>query len=374
MAGSSCASCEHHKSKSNPTPGKLVPGQSGKCTRPEGPCKDDKMNEINTPQIEEVHTEPIPEITPARALELANIQNTAAVADQATMQYGAVYKAIGRIEGMDFLRRVGDVAIAQAFIEVRSSKQYKGFPYKDEAGNLRHVEDFDEFCKVAFGKSYTRCYELSKNLHLLGSDLYESAERIGFRAKDYRALQALPPEEQEVVKQALESESREQVLDILQDMAARHALEKAASKKEAAELKADAEAKDKVLQAKQQRLDKAELELEKLKSLGMEDNVQRRLEIEGSAVRKLNELHVAALAEMNKFFGYVETMRDTAGMSTHTASYAVQIAHALCEDISGALLEHNIPVDFEEIVNPQWLRSAAKDDLIRGNIGEGGVR
>jgi hypothetical protein len=31
-------------------------------------------------------------------------------------------------------------------------------------------------------------------------------------------------------------------------------------------------------------------------------------------------------------------------------------------------------VNFEEIVNPQWMRSVAKDDLERGNTSEGGVR
>ncbi|MGE4293920.1 MAG: hypothetical protein AB7E32_17145 [Desulfovibrio sp.] len=373
MSGSSCASCEHHKSKSNPTPGKLVPGQSGKCTRPEGPCKDDnKMNEINTPLVEEVHTEPIPEITPARAAELERIQNSAAVADQAVLDMAPVSEALGRIRTAEFFRRIGDVVIAQTFSDLRNSKKYKDYPIKGEDGIIRRCQNFEEFCQTAFGKSYKRCHELSQNLHTLGSDLYESAERIGFRAKDYRVLKALPPEEQEVVKQAIASESKEQVLDILQDMAARHASEKAASKKETADLKADMEAKDKVLQAKQQRLDKAELELEKLKSLGMEDSVQSRLEIEGNAVKKLNELHVAALVELNKFFGYIQTIRN-AGVSTHTDGYAVQIAQVICEDISGQLLEYNIPVNFEEIVNPQWLRSAAKDDLDRGNTGESGV-
>lgn len=324
---------------------------------------------------DEPRTDPIPEITPDRAQELERIQNSAAVADQAVMQYGAVYKAIGRIEGMDFLRRVGDVAIAQAFIEVRSSKQYKGFPYKDEAGNLRHVEDFDEFCKVAFGKSYTRCYELSKNLHLLGSDLYESAERIGFRAKDYRALKALPPEEQEVVKQAIASENKEQVLDILQDMAARHASEKAAAKKEAADLKADMEAKDKVLQAKQQRLDKAETDLAKLKSLPKNADTELRLAREAEAVKQLNGLHIETLAKFKEFLAQIEAVTETEGISAHTASYAMQVAQVLCEDIGAALAEQGVPVDFENIVQPEWLRGEAKADHESGKVTDafGGV-
>jgi len=317
---------------------------------------------------DEPRTDPIPEITPARAQELANIQNSAAVADQAVLNAEDVYKAIGRIEGIEFTRRVGEVAIAQIFTEVRSSKQYKGMPYKDSDGVTRHVGTFEEFCKVKLGKSYNRCLELSQNLHTLGSDLYESAERIGFRAKDYRALKALPPEEQEVVKQAIASESREQVLDILQDMAARHASEKAAAKKEAADLKADMEAKDKVLQAKQQRLDKAETDLAKLKSLPKNADTELRLEREAEAVKKLNGLHIETLAKFKEFLAQIETVTETEGISAHTASYAMQVAQVLCEDIGAALAEQGVPVDFADIVQPEWLRDEAKADHEAGKV------
>jgi hypothetical protein len=51
----------------------------------------------------------------------------------------------------------------------------------------------DEFCRAYLGKSYNRCLELSQNLNLLGEELYESTQKIGFRARDYAALRALPP-------------------------------------------------------------------------------------------------------------------------------------------------------------------------------------
>jgi hypothetical protein len=317
---------------------------------------------------DEPRTDPIPEITPDRAQELERIRNSAAVADQAVLDAGEAFRTIGQIESLDFVRHVADVAAAQAFDKIRKNKGYKNLPYTDAEGNRRYVADLEEFCQVFLGKSARRVRELTQNLHTLGSDLYESAERIGFRAKDYRALKALPPEEQEVVKQAIASESREQVLDILQDMAARHASEKAAAKKEAADLKADMEAKDKVLQAKQQRLDKAETDLAKLKSLPKNADTELRLEREAEAVKQLNGLHIETLAKFKEFLAQIEAVTETEGISAHTASYAMQVAQVLCEDIGAALAEQGVPVDFADIVQPEWLRDEAKADHEAGKV------
>lgn len=50
--------------------------------------------------------------------------------------------------------------------------------------------------------------QLADNLNLLGPELYEQAEKIGFKARDYQALKALPSDEQEIVKQALEAQNK----------------------------------------------------------------------------------------------------------------------------------------------------------------------
>ena len=49
----------------------------------------------------------------------------------------------------------------------------------------------------------------------MGDTLFEQAERIGFRTRDYAALKALPSEDQALVKQAIETGTREEVIDQL---------------------------------------------------------------------------------------------------------------------------------------------------------------
>lgn len=68
--------------------------------------------------------------------------------------------------------------------------------------------------------------QLAYNLNLLGPELYEQAEKIGFKVRDYQALKALPSDEQEIVKQALEAQNKESAVDLMQEMALKHKKEK----------------------------------------------------------------------------------------------------------------------------------------------------
>lgn len=175
-------------------------------------------------------------------------------------------RCLGRIEALEFSATVAARAQVEVFIELKQSKAYRAIQYRDAEGNRRHVADLEEFCERFLGKSGKRIREMAQQYHLLGGDLYEAAERIGFRNQDYRALKALPAEDQELIKQAMSADTdRDQVIDLLQEMAARHASEKAALQAEAKEATETAEARDTLIQNKQARLDQLEEENHKLK-------------------------------------------------------------------------------------------------------------
>lgn len=304
-------------------------------------------------------TPAVPEITPERGAELAQIQDTAALVDQAVMDSSDVFRDLGRIEAASFFARIGNISAAQFAARVRQEKKYKGLPYIDQDGNRKHVSDFDEFCEVFLGKTGRYVRDLVNNLHTLGSDLYESAERIGFRARDYAALKALPPSEQEVVKQALASDSKEQVLDILQDMAARHVAEKDAARKEREELKATLDARDEVLKDKSGRLDKLSEQLEKLKRLPENRREKLRLEQEQAAAERLTKAVIGVQAAINTLCQELADIK-AAEVSVYTQQYADQTASWVCQQIQYALQENGIQVDMAEIVLPEWMREAAK--------------
>lgn len=177
-------------------------------------------------------------------------------AHRMVLDYEGVLRDLGRFDALEFLRRVGDVAIAQIFENVRNSGAYKGLPYINEQGEPSTIGDFQEFCEVKIGKSYSRCAELAQNLRALGPDLYEQSEKLGLRNIDYKALRALPADEQTLVKRAVEeAKTRDEVLDLLQELAAKHHREREEKDKQIADLTADSEATGRVLEEKNRKLD-----------------------------------------------------------------------------------------------------------------------
>jgi hypothetical protein len=313
-----------------------------------------------------VQTEPaepeapaVPEITEERGAELTQMQGTAALMDQAIMDSADVFKALGRIEASAFFARIGNISAAQFAQQVRQGKKYKGLPYNDQDGKRKYISDFDEFCEVFLGKTGRYVRDLVSNLHTLGSDLYEAAESVGFRAKDYAALKALPAAEQEVIKQALASESKEQVLDILQDFAAARAAEREAAKKESDELKADKDALDKLLKDKSEKLDGLTVKLEKLRSLPENKRQKLRLEQEEQAAMKLAEAVIGVQAAVNEFCRQLADIKG-AEVSIYTQQHADATASWLCQQIQYALQENGIQADMAEIVLPTWMRETAK--------------
>lgn len=201
-------------------------------------------------------------IPAGHAVTIADEQETKAI--EAEMAFEAA-RAIGQIEAMQFTRDIADLSSVQIFLKIKNNKAYRALTVKDADGKPRRVADLEEFCERFLGKSARRMQELASNYHLLGPQLFETAERIGFRAQDYRTLKALPADDQAVIKQAMAADDRDQVLDLLQEMAARHASEKAALTAKARESEETAEARSEVIAKKETRINEQEEAIQKLK-------------------------------------------------------------------------------------------------------------
>ncbi len=135
-------------------------------------------------------------------------------------------QAAGAIKATMHLRRVADCMIAQIYVKVKQTKCYLGLPYRNKEGEPATCRRLEDYCEAYLGKSYRRCQELERNLTLLGSELYESAEEIGFSARDYNALNALPADDQEAVRVALSGDDTGRSLQLLGDLIARQYAEK----------------------------------------------------------------------------------------------------------------------------------------------------
>lgn len=173
---------------------------------------------------------------------------------------------IGSLRALDFIRKISGRAQVEIYLRQVKTKAYKAVSYTNAEGQTEKFPDIDTFCAVYLGESGRNLRNKASNYHLLGAELFEVSERLGFKGKDYTALKALSADDQEVIKQAMSPDAdRGQVLDLLQEMAMRHASEKAALTAKAKEAEETTEARDTLLKNKQARLDDLEEQNHKLK-------------------------------------------------------------------------------------------------------------
>lgn len=248
--------------------------------------------------------EPVEALTPAEAKgvdqALTAIAQEASIVTALEQKQGISFEVgqqVGRIQALKLISDVSEKAIVETFIQIRDSKKYKEILIPGPDGQFRPSEDFFEFCELVFGKSYKSLAELAQNYNLLGGELYEHAERLGLRTKDYRALRALPDDEQKLVQLTLaEAGDRESVADLIHELADRHAQERAALRKDLDDAQADLKAKDKVLADKSEQLDAARAKLERRAAL---PDAEREKDFEQS----LNDTTQDVIGAMQKLRG-----------------------------------------------------------------------
>lgn len=210
------------------------------------------------PDIEVDTTGPLPEghsIIQADEAELNAIEND--------MAYVAG-KLASRIETALFYETVSQKIVVESYIELKKNNAFRALTFKDTDGKTKNISSLDEFCEHFLKKSQRRVQQMANNYHLIGADLYDTAEQIGFRQKDYTALKALPAEDQDVIKQAMQAD-RDQVIDLLQEMAARHASEKTELTAKATEAEETARARSEVIASKEAKINSLEEANSKLK-------------------------------------------------------------------------------------------------------------
>ena len=160
-----------------------------------------------------------PEVLPAVASRIEAAQDAAltGVETEAMLELGM---RLGHMEAASFFSNICDSVLLSSYENVKKSKAWRFL--KDRNGQI--FESLDAFCRERFGYSYSRLQQVSANRNLIGQQAFEQAERIGLRQVDYKAIRALPAPEQELVRRAVEeSASRDEVLGLLQELAARSA-------------------------------------------------------------------------------------------------------------------------------------------------------
>lgn len=194
-----------------------------------------------------------------------DIQNSTALAAKALTQDKAqAYEMLGMIKMSDFHRKVATVSHLKVLAEFKETNRYNGLELKDSLGNWRHVATWEDFCDC-IGFSRRKVDEDLQNLNLLGEDFLETSQRLGLGYREMRKLRKLPEDARAEIVEADYSEAtdKEELLEKIEDLTAKHAKEKAELESKLKRKTDDYDAQSRVLDNKNKRIDQLDAELEK---------------------------------------------------------------------------------------------------------------
>lgn len=154
------------------------------------------------------------------------------------------------------------VARIRLFDEIKESNKYKDLAITGPDGNLATARTLEEFCSIVFGVGYAKMVESSKDLAALGRDGYESANRLGLNRKQLRLIRSLPDAQRTAVAEAIQSESKADVVAIIEDLAA----ELSQAQADVVEAKAETAARDLVIADKNNAADKLRTQLKRIQA------------------------------------------------------------------------------------------------------------
>jgi hypothetical protein len=140
----------------------------------------------------------------------------------------------------------------KVFIEIKESNDFKDLPILRADGNVRPAQTLDELCPLVFGRSYRVMAEQAQNFGLLGEGAFEAVQRMGLNRHQLRLIRSLPDAQRTAVAEAIQAESKSEVVAIIEDLAA----QLADSHNSLAEAKAEKIATEKLLENKNKQLDK----------------------------------------------------------------------------------------------------------------------
>lgn len=176
----------------------------------------------------------LPELVPnAGALMLNDVNSANDIEKEAALDLG---RSLGQMESAMFFGNISEAIVLSAYENVKKSKVWKNL--KDKSGNV--FPTLNEFCQSKLGYSARRLEQIIANRSIIGQEAFEQASRLGLRQVDYNAIKTLPAPDQELIRRAVEdAQSRDEVLDLLQELAGRHAQAAQKLTKELADVQAD---------------------------------------------------------------------------------------------------------------------------------------
>jgi len=204
-----------------------------------------------------------------------------------------VNRLLGQAEAYSSIAKFSNVVGLSKLAYIKENQLYKAFKGKSaispKGEKIADVGTWEGFCKLA-GTSKSKADDDLKNLAAFGEEALESLKSIGAGYRDLRKLRQLPEEERELIIQGevVKVDDKETLVDLIEEMAARHAKEKESLKEQAETSRQELEASRRVTQDKSSRIAELEEQLHRRQTMSPDQRVEdfsRRLEAAGLRAR-----------------------------------------------------------------------------------------
>lgn len=207
-----------------------------------------------------------------KAEELREISGYTAERDMANQLLGQVQAAL----------TVGDFAKSLSVLKLKNIKENKSYRHLsgqvafDKDGNkIANVGTWAGFC-AAIGISRQKADEDIANLKVLGEEALSSLQRIGFGYRELSRLRRLPEPDRETIinGEAVRLDDKDEVLALIDDLAAKHVKEKETLQRKADALQKDLDAARSVAENKGRKLNELEEQLHRRERMKPDERVE----------------------------------------------------------------------------------------------------
>lgn len=203
------------------------------------------------------------------------IQNTMAVLQT---EYGndrdLINQLLGQIQMADaFTKFSATVAITKlAFI--KENKLFHSLSGKENGDGRQFSGTWEEFCEL-IGRSRRSVDEDIQNLNNFGEEALESMTRMGIGYRELRQFRKLPEDQKTALIEAAKTEDKDSLLELAEELIAKHTKEKEVLQKELAQTAEELEASRALMADKERNHDKTFYEKERLR-----EQLEKRIKTE----------------------------------------------------------------------------------------------
>lgn len=237
------------------------------------------------------------------------------------------------MEARDFMNRMmGHVEMLRAFsdfanvsslaklAEIKKDKLYlqlKGSRAYDREGKLiANVSTWEGFCR-AIGVSHKKVDEDIRNLNAFGEETLDRLNQMGLGYRNMRRLRQIPDEDRIAIIEGeqIEVGDKEQIVDLIEQMSAKHAREKKELTDKVKNLESERQVDQRLLEDKEKKLN--ELERELRRDLTADQAAKKRAERDELLKSELTDKSLSSISTLNDLARVVEKILDLEDRTDH---------------------------------------------------------